>query len=316
MNILVTGGCGFIGSNFLETVFNKVTEQSKVINLDVVTYAADIKNVTPYEKKNNYFFEKVDLRDYNELCRVFEQHDISHVVHLAAESHVDNSICGPDAFIESNIIGTFNLLKASKVYNVTKFHHVSTDEVYGQLGEEGKFSESSPYNPNNPYSASKAASDFLVRSYCHTYKFPATISNCSNNFGPNQHDEKFIPTIIRSIKNGNKIPVYGRGLNVRDWIYVKDHCSAIWDVFERGRIGETYCIGANCEKKNIEVVALVCDYLGVKLEEWVHYTTDRKGHDFRYAIDNTKIKKELGWGWKYAFEDAMRETVRWYCEKY
>ena len=241
MNILVTGGAGFIGSNFIDYVLkNKSDLFSKVVNLDALTYAADLNNVKEFEENEKYFFENVNLCDFNKLLKVFKDHKITHVIHFAAESHVDNSISDPTEFIQSNIVGTFNLLSISRQLNVKKFHHVSTDEVYGELGESGKFNENTPYDPQNPYSATKASSDFLVKSYHHTYNLPITISNCCNNYGPRQHSEKFIPTVLRSLMGGKKIPLYGKGLNIRDWIYVEDHCAGVWEVFESGKLGETY----------------------------------------------------------------------------
>ena len=317
MNLLVTGGSGFIGSNFIEMVLKTKRDHiSKVVNLDVLTYAANLDNTKEFETDEKYFFEKVDLRDYEDLLGVFDRHNITHVVHFAAESHVDNSIEDPDAFIDSNIVGTFNLLKAARYHKVKKFHHVSTDEVYGDLGDEGKFSETTPYNPHNPYSASKAASDFLVKSYFHTYKLPITISNCSNNYGPKQHAEKFIPTVINAILNKRKIPLYGQGTNVRDWIYVMDHCEGVWEVLKNGNLGETYCIGANCEKRNIEIIETICNLLKVNIEVNIEYVKDRTGHDYRYAIDNTKITETLDWGPKTSFLQGMKDTIRWYHERH
>tara|TARA_R110002073_G_scaffold167751_1_gene324557 strand:+ start:216 stop:1169 length:954 start_codon:yes stop_codon:yes gene_type:complete len=317
LNLLVTGGCGFIGSNFIEMVLQtKRPWIKKIVNLDVLTYAGSLENTLDFETDEKYIFEKVDLCEYEDVLDVFDRHDITHVIHFAAESHVDNSIADPDAFIDSNIGGTFNLLKASRCHKVKKFHHVSTDEVYGDLGDDGKFSETTPYNPHNPYSASKAASDFLVSSYFHTYKLPITISNCSNNYGPRQHAEKFIPTVIRSILNGKKIPLYGEGTNVRDWIYVMDHCEGVWSVFESGELGETYCIGSNCEKKNIEIIETICDILEVIPSESIEYVKDRAGHDYRYAIDNTKITENLNWVPKVSFLEGMKDTIEWYNERH
>ena len=259
MNLLVTGGCGFIGSNFIEMVLQTKSETvSKVVNLDALTYAGSLDNTKEFADNKNYFFEEVNLCDMSEVLRVFKEHDITHVIHLAAESHVDNSILDPSAFIDSNVVGTFNLLKIAHELKIKRFHHVSTDEVYGALGESGKFHEFTPYDPRNPYSASKAASDFLVRSYFHTYGLPVTISNCSNNYGPRQHAEKFIPKVVMSILDKKKIPLYGKGINVRDWIYVRDHCEGVWRVFEDGVLGQTYCIGGDCEQRNIDVIESVC----------------------------------------------------------
>jgi len=317
LNLLVTGGCGFIGSNFIEMVLTKHRERiSKIVNLDALTYAGDVKNVENFIKDEKYYFEKINLCDASSLLKVYTKYNITHVVHLAAESHVDNSIINPSAFIESNIVGTFNLLKISHKLGVKRFHHVSTDEVYGELGETGKFNESTSYNPKNPYSASKASSDFLVRSYFHTYGLPITISNCSNNYGPRQHKEKFIPTVINSILNKRKIPLYGKGKNIRDWIYVKDHCEGLWKVLEHGILGETYCIGANCEKRNIEVIKIICGLMNVCDEEYIEYVKDRPGHDYRYAIDSKKIVNNLNWNATTSFEQGIKETIGWYNEQH
>ena len=317
MNLLVTGGCGFIGSNFVKMVLDRHRDSvSKVVNVDALTYAGSLQNTKDFQDDEKYVFEEVDLRNASDLLEVFERHSITHVVHLAAESHVDKSIDDPSSFVTSNVVGTHNLLKISRRQKVQRFHHVSTDEVYGELGDTGKFNEESPYNPKNPYSASKASSDFIARSYYHTYGFPVTISNCSNNYGPHQNDEKFIPTVIRSVLQGKKIPLYGAGLNVRDWIYVEDHCDGIWKVFTEGKLGETYCMGADCEKKNIEMIQVLCHHLQVVPEECIEHVTDRLGHDFRYAIDNTKIQNELGWTPRTSFEEGIASTVRWYNERY
>ena len=317
MNLLVTGGCGFIGSNFIEMALEaKRTWIKKIVNLDSLTYAGSLENTSDFELDEKYFFENVDLCDYDTLLDIFDKHSITHVIHFAAESHVDNAISDPDAFINSNITGTFNLLKAARKFNVKRFHHVSTDEVYGDLGDDGKFSEDTPYDPHNPYSASKAASDFLVKSYFHTYGLPVTISNCSNNYGPRQHLEKFIPTVINSILSNKKIPLYGKGINVRDWIYVSDHCEGVWQVATEGELGETYCIGASCERKNIDIIEEICKILDVKPSENIEYVKDRAGHDYRYAIDNTKIKEKLNWSPQTSFEEGMKKTVEWYSERH
>ena len=317
MNLLITGGAGFIGSNFIEMILQDKREFiSKVVNLDALTYAGSLNNTKDFENDEKYFFEKVDLRNLSQLLEVFIKHNITHVVHLAAESHVDNSILDPSAFIESNIVGTFNLLKIAQQVGVERFHHVSTDEVYGDLGPTGKFKETTPYNPRNPYSASKAASDFLVRSYFHTYKFPVTISNCSNNYGPRQHKEKFIPTVLYSILNGDKIPLYGKGTNVRDWIYVNDHCEGIWRVLQHGKLGETYCIGAECEKRNIDVIEIICECLNVSASECIEHVKDRPGHDQRYAIDTSKMHKNLNWLAETAFDEGIKKTIKWYNDRY
>jgi dTDP-glucose 4,6-dehydratase len=317
MNILVTGGCGFIGSNLIKFILEqKADEVSKVVNLDSLTYAADLKNTDEFIGNPKYSFAKIDLCDIENLRGVIYNHKITHIIHLAAESHVDNSIKDASAFIQSNIVGTFNLLKMCMEFDIQRFHHVSTDEVYGDLGPTGKFDENTPYDPKNPYSASKASSDMLVRAYHHTYGMPITISNCSNNYGPNQHKEKFIPTVINCILEGRKIPLYGSGTNIRDWIYVEDHCSAVWEVFTKGTTGETYCIGSDCEKKNIDVIEQICDIMNVIPSENVKYVEDRLGHDQRYAIDSTKIIKQLGWEPATTFEDGLRKTIEWYNEKH
>jgi|TARA_R110001592_G_scaffold71560_2_gene218701 dTDP-glucose 4,6-dehydratase len=315
MNLLITGGCGFIGSNFVDLVLNeKRTSINKVVNLDALTYAGSLKNTEEFEKDEKYVFEKVNICNFNEVLRVCNEHDITHIVHLAAESHVDNSILDARAFIDTNVVGTYNLLQVAHQNNL-RFHHVSTDEVYGELDEIGKFTEDTSYDPRNPYSASKAASDFLVMAYYHTYGLQMTISNCSNNYGPRQHEEKFIPKIISCIMNGDKIPLYGTGTNIRDWIYVKDHCEGLWDVLQTGRIGETYCIGANCEKRNIEIIRDICSVMQVSPEESIEFVKDRLGHDYRYAIDSTKIMESLGWNPETSFESGIKETIRWYNEK-
>jgi len=316
MNILVTGGCGFIGSNLIKFILEqKADEVSKVVNLDSLTYAADLENTDEFIGNPKYSFAKIDLCDIENLRGVIYNHKITHIIHLAAESHVDNSIKDASAFIQSNIVGTFNLLKMCMEFDIQRFHHVSTDEVYGDLGPTGKFDENTPYDPKNPYSASKASSDMLVRAYHHTYGMPITISNCSNNYGPNQHKEKFIPTVINCILEGRKIPLYGSGTNIRDWIYVEDHCSAVWEVFTKGTTGETYCIGSDCEKKNIDVIEQICDIMNVIPSENVKYVEDRLGHDQRYAIDSTKIIEQLGWEPATTFEDGLRKTIEWYNEK-
>jgi dTDP-glucose 4,6-dehydratase len=317
MNILVTGGCGFIGSNLIKFILEqKADEVSKVVNLDSLTYAADLENTDEFIGNPKYSFAKIDLCDIENLRGVIYNHKITHIIHLAAESHVDNSIKDASAFIQSNIVGTFNLLKMCMEFDIQRFHHVSTDEVYGDLGPTGKFDENTPYDPKNPYSASKASSDMLVRAYHHTYGMPITISNCSNNYGPNQHKEKFIPTVINCILEGRKIPLYGSGTNIRDWIYVEDHCSAVWEVFTKGTTGETYCIGSDCEKKNIDVIEQICDIMNVIPSENVKYVEDRLGHDQRYAIDSTKIIEQLGWEPATTFEDGLRKTIEWYNEKH
>jgi dTDP-glucose 4,6-dehydratase len=310
----VTGGCGFIGSNFIKHIINK-KQVFKLVNLDVLSYAGDLQNVEEFENDRKYYLQKVDLRDSPSVSDVFYKHNITHVVHLAAETHVDSSIFDADAFLESNVLGTHNLLKAALKFKIERFHHVSTDEVYGHL-EKGdkKFSENTSYNPRNPYAASKAASDFLVKSYFHTHGLPITISNCSNNYGPNQHREKFIPTVIGSVLRECKIPVYGKGDNIRDWIYVEDHCSALWSILKKGTIGETYLVGANCEKTNLEIINLICKILKVDPDDYISFVKDRAGHDFRYAINNKKIKDKLGWKPLTKINNGIKKTVEYYTK--
>jgi dTDP-glucose 4,6-dehydratase len=320
MNILVTGGLGFIGSNFIKYIINK-KEVDVVINIDTITKtssAANKKNAESFENHPKYKFYDfwLDVLDYapskKEFERIIKQYNITHIVHFAAESHVDNSISDPRRFVQSNILGTFNLLEIIRDFPEIRFHHISTDEVYGSLGEEGRFVETTPYAPNSPYSASKAASDMLVRAYNHTFKALVTISNCSNNYGPNQHNEKFIPVVINSILNNKKIPVYGNGKNVRDWIFVEDHCEAVWFVLNNGKIGETYNVGGNCEKTNLDIINDICQVLNVNPQDYISFVEDRKGHDFRYAIDNTKISKELNWNPKTSFNQGLKQTVEFY----
>jgi len=328
MNLLITGGAGFIGSNLIQHVIDD-PQIATLVNLDCLTYAGHLANLEKVSSNPKYVFEKVDLRDKAATLQVVEKHAITHVMHLAAESHVDRSISGPGDFISTNIIGTFNLLEAcrecwlspkSKVQS-PKFHHVSTDEVYGSLGATGLFTETTPYAPNSPYSASKASSDFLVRAYHHTYGLPTVITNCSNNYGPFQFPEKLIPVIIQNVLARKPIPVYGDGMNVRDWLYVRDHAEALWTVLNKGRIAETYNIGGHNEWANLRIVELICDIidelapkLGGNSRKLISFVTDRLGHDRRYAIDATKIQRELGWTPAHRFEDGIRETIRWYLD--
>jgi dTDP-glucose 4,6-dehydratase len=331
MNLLITGGAGFIGSNLIRHVIDK-PEVSKLVNLDCLTYAGHLENLEGIHGVHpRYVFEKVDLRDKDEVIRVIRQHDITHVMHLAAESHVDRSITGPGEFITTNINGTFHLLEACRDHwsNSSfaiphsslkpRFLHVSTDEVFGSLGATGFFTETTPYAPNSPYSASKAASDMLVRACHHTYGLPALITNCSNNYGPRQFPEKLIPVVIQSILARQPIPVYGDGMNVRDWLYVGDHCEALWTVLTQGKPGETYNVGGNNEKANLHLVQQICDLidemkpeLGGGSRRLITFVTDRPGHDRRYAIDAGKIERELGWTPAHTFETGIRETVAWY----
>ncbi len=324
MKILVTGGAGFIGSNFLNLFVPKFPDYT-FINLDKLTYAANPLNLKGIEGCPNYFFTRGDIDDYKQVEEIFDKHRPDLVVHFAAESHVDRSILGPAEFINTNIIGTFNLLEACRNHWDNKegklFHHISTDEVYGSLGETGKFKEETRYDPSSPYSASKAASDHLVRSYFKTYNLPVTITNCSNNYGPYQFPEKLIPLMILKALNNQKLPVYGKGENVRDWLYVEDHCEAIWQVITRGQRGDTYNIGGNCEMKNIEVVNLICTILAELqgtasdyYKKLITFVKDRPGHDLRYAIDSKKITKKLGWNPRETFETGLKKTIKWYLD--
>jgi len=332
MKLLITGGAGFIGSNLIHHVIDR-PEVEKLVNLDCLTYAGHLENLEKVAKHPKYIFEKVDLRDKAAVLRVVEKHDITHVMHLAAESHVDRSITGPGDFITTNILGTFNLLEACRACwlspqstghrpkSEVRFHHVSTDEVYGSLGATGFFTETTPYAPNSPYSSSKASSDMIVRAYFHTYGLPTVITNCSNNYGPYQFPEKLIPVVIQSILARKPVPVYGDGLNVRDWLYVRDHDEALWLVLTRGKPGETYNIGGHNEWANLHIVQLICDTidefvpkLGGDSRKLIAFVKDRLGHDRRYAIDASKIQRELGWTPAHKFEDGIRETIRWYLD--
>jgi dTDP-glucose 4,6-dehydratase len=323
MNILVTGGLGFIGSNFIKYIINK-KEVDTVINIDTTGKyygAANIKNADFFKDNTKYKFEDFWLEnlgvpvEVERFKKILKANSITHIVHFAAESHVDNSISDPRRFIQSNILGTFNLLEIMRDFPEVRFHHISTDEVYGSLGKEGKFVETTPYAPNSPYSASKASSDMLVGAYHHTFKALITISNCSNNYGPNQHKEKFIPVVINSILNNQKIPVYGNGKNIRDWIFVDDHCEAVWLILNKGKIGETYNIGGDCEKTNLEIINDICQTLNLNPQDYISFVEDRKGHDFRYAIDNTKINKELNWFPTTSFKDGILKTINFYKNK-
>jgi dTDP-glucose 4,6-dehydratase len=325
VNLLITGGAGFIGSNLIHHVIDQ-PNITKLVNLDCLTYAGHLANLEKVSTHPKYVFKKVDLRDKPATLRVVEEYQITHVMHLAAESHVDRSITGPGDFILTNILGTFNLLEACRGFWGTstgdkKFHHVSTDEVYGSLGATGLFTETTPYAPNSPYSASKASSDFLVRAYRHTYSLPTVITNCSNNYGPFQFPEKLIPVIIQNVLARKPIPVYGDGMNVRDWLYVRDHAEALWTVLTCGKIGETYNVGGHNEWANIKIVELICDtideyapQLGGNSRKLISFVRDRAGHDRRYAIDATKIQRELGWTPAHKFEQGIRETIRWYLD--
>jgi len=331
-NILVTGGAGFIGSNFIE-YFTKIHVDYRIINLDILTYAASMDNLNFINNEKNYKFVKGDICNRELVCHIFETYDIRGVIHFAAESHVDNSIENPDVFIRTNVNGTFTLLDVAynywmnepfcfkKGYENSRFHHISTDEVYGTLGEDGLFTEETPYAPNSPYSASKASSDMCVRSYHHTYGLNTVVTNCSNNYGPKQHEEKFIPTIIHKALQNEKIPIYGDGRNIRDWLFVTDHCMGIDLVYRHGVNGETYNIGGRNEKDNLFIVNIVCEILDKlkpktnSYKEQIHFVKDRAGHDRRYAIDASKIENELNWSAAENFESGIIKTVEWYLEK-
>lgn len=321
---LITGGAGFIGSNFLNLFVPRYPEHN-FINFDKLTYAANLLNLKDIESLPNYKFEQGDIAKYSCITKIFKKYTPDIVIHFAAESHVDRSILGPAEFVQTNIIGTFNLLEACRKnwpvsQNKNKlFHHVSTDEVYGSLGKNGYFIETTSYNPSSPYSASKASSDHLVRAYFRTYGLPIKITNCSNNYGPYQFPEKLIPLMVLNALEGKPLPVYGKGENVRDWLYVEDHCEAIWTVLQKGRVGETYNIGGNNEWKNINIVNKICDILAEELEKdpiefkkLIIFVKDRPGHDLRYAIDSTKIKNELHFQPQETFETGLRKTIKWY----
>ena len=306
--LLVTGGAGFIGSCFIRHILNKYPDY-KVVNLDSLTYAGNIENLKDVENNPNYVFVHGDIRDKKVVIDLVNQ--VDYVVNFAAESHVDRSISGPEIFIDTNVKGTLNLLQACKDFGVEKYLQVSTDEVYGTLGESGYFTESTPIAPNSPYSASKASADMLVRAYFETYKLPVLTTRCSNNYGPYQYPEKLIPLFISRLLNDQKVPVYGDGLNVRDWLYVYDHCEAIDAVLHKGKFGEVYNIGGNNEKTNLEITKIILDAMG-KDESYIEYVEDRLGPDKRYAIDNSKIVSELGWSPSLTFEEGIKRTIGWY----
>ena len=323
--ILITGGAGFIGSHVVRLFVNKYPG-TEIVNLDALTYAGNLENLEDVENKPNYTFEKGDITNEKFIDDLFERYDFDGVIHLAAESHVDRSITDPLSFIKTNIVGTVNLLNAARKQwkdneEGRLFYHISTDEVYGSLGDTGFFTEETSYDPRSPYSASKASSDHLVRAYFHTYKLPVVISNCSNNYGPNQFPEKLIPLVINNIKNMKPIPVYGKGENIRDWLYVVDHARAIDLIFNEGKTGETYNIGGNNEWKNIDLIKVMCKILDRKLdrepgtsESLITFVKDRAGHDLRYAIDSTKLMSELGWRPSLQFEEGIEKTIDWYLE--
>lgn len=311
-HILVTGGAGFIGSNFVRYMLHTHHDYS-LINYDALTYAGNLENLESIENNPRYHFIKGDICDRDAVEKLFRQFKIDAVVHFAAESHVDRSILGPAIFVQTNVVGTQVLLDAAQKFSVEKFLHVSTDEVYGSLGADGKFTEETPLHPNSPYSASKASSDLLVLAYCHTFAFPGVVTRCSNNYGPYQFPEKLIPLMIANALNNKPLPVYGDGMNVRDWLYVGDHCSALDVVLHKGKSGEVYNIGGNNEKKNIEIVKLILENLN-KPESLIQFVKDRPGHDRRYAIDATKIAEQLGWKPAHTFENGIVETIQWYLD--
>lgn len=345
-NVLITGGAGFIGSNFIHYLFGLSSAKNnlfsdadfngRVVNVDCLTYAGNLESLSDVEEKygkaagenQRYFFEKADICDRKEVERIFKEYDIDTVVHFAAESHVDRSILGPEAFVKTNVMGTFTLLDVARnfwkkedgsIRDDVLFHHISTDEVYGSLGESGYFTETTPYDPRSPYSSSKASSDHLVMAYFHTYGLPVTLSNCTNNYGPYQFPEKLLPLMISNIKDGKNLPVYGKGDNIRDWIYVEDHNRAVWLIVNKGLTGEKYNIGGENEWQNIKLLHKVIELTAAatgknpaEVEKTITYVKDRPGHDKRYAIDCTKIKEKLGWKRLMTFEEGLQETVDWY----
>ena len=331
--ILITGGAGFIGSNFI-TYFIENNKEIHVVNLDLLTYAGNLEHLKELDNHPRYTFFEGDICKRDLVENLFKEYNFSGVIHFAAESHVDNSIKNPDAFVKTNVFGTFTLLDIAKNYWMNapfeykegyenaRFHHISTDEVYGTLGAKGLFTETTPYAPNSPYSASKASSDFLVRSYYHTYGMNVVTTNCSNNYGPKQHDEKLIPTIIRKAISGENIPIYGDGKNIRDWLYVQDHCTGIELVYKNGKFGETYNIGGKNERNNLYIANKICEILDEiypkknSYKNQISFVKDRPGHDFRYAIDASKVENELGWKAAENFESGILKTIQWYLKKY
>lgn len=327
-SILITGGAGFIGSHFTSFLLERA-EQLRIVNLDNLTYAGNRSNLKAFEEDTRHVFIKGDIRDRDLLNTIFSRHNITGIIHFAAESHVDNSIDSPEPFIQTNINGTFALLEAARAFwlrdsegfETRRFHHISTDEVFGSLGGEGQFTESSPYAPNSPYSASKAASDLLVRSYHKTYGLNTVITNCSNNYGPRQHFEKLIPTVIKTALTGKDIPIYGDGSNVRDWLFVRDHCEALLQVYREAKPGSQYLIGGGHECSNLEMAGTICEILDREqpkhsgsYRDQIRLVKDRPGHDQRYAISNRKIKSDLGWAPSTPFEKGMEQTVKWYIQ--
>ncbi|RFU64738.1 dTDP-glucose 4,6-dehydratase [Peribacillus glennii] len=339
MNLLITGGAGFIGSNFVQYILDQHVD-IHIVNVDKLTYAGNLQNLGEVSHHPRHHFVQGDICDRQLLDNLFEKYQIEGVIHFAAESHVDNSIKKPLSFVQTNVLGTLTLLEAARsfwmedfgsyktAFQHARFHHISTDEVYGSLGMEGFFTENTPYAPNSPYSASKASSDMLVRSYYQTYGMNVVTTNCSNNYGPKQHAEKLIPTIIRRALALETIPIYGNGQNIRDWLYVLDHCRAIEKVFFNGKSGETYLIGAHNEKTNVEIAQEICDFLDMEkpipvnekginsYKQLIEYVEDRPGHDFRYAIDDTKLRNELGFKFKYVFNKGIEETIQFYLKQY
>ncbi len=328
--LLVTGAAGFIGSNFVRRMLEK-HDNVKVVSYDKLTYAGNLTNLDNLNNKHNHTFIHADINDSEKVKETLINHKIDCIVHFAAESHVDNSIVGPTVFFETNVMGTLSLIESARTvwFDINnwsdkqcRFHHVSTDEVYGSLAlDDAAFTEESRYQPNSPYSASKASSDHIVRSYFHTFGLPTTLSNCSNNYGPYQHQEKLIPTVIKKCLNNERIPVYGNGLNIRDWLYVDDHCDAIEAILTKGIVGETYNVGGNCELDNLSLIKCICHMMDDLIPQKKSYmdlmsfVKDRKGHDFRYAIDNSKIKRELGWESKQSFIELLSNTVTFYIQK-
>ena len=324
-NLLVTGGCGFIGANFIRHLLEETAFAGRIVNVDKLTYAGNPLSLAEVAEKHRtrYVFIRADIADREAMARIFDEFSVDAVCHFAAESHVDRSIVRPDDFIHTNILGTYTLLQLARerMPRIQRFHHVSTDEVFGSLGEQGYFTETTPYSPNSPYSASKASSDHLVRAFHATYGLPVTVSNCSNNYGPLQFPEKLIPLMILNALEGKPLPVYGDGRNVRDWLFVRDHCTAVWEILQNGNDGETYNVGGRNELENLAVVHGICDLVdelatplpgGKKRRELITFVKDRPGHDRRYAIDCTKIERELGWRPAESFETGLRKTVQWY----
>jgi dTDP-glucose 4,6-dehydratase len=323
-NLLVTGGCGFIGSNFVRYLLARDDYRGRVVNVDKLTYAGNAENLADVAGAfpGRYVFVRGNICDAAHMAHIFDRYEIDAVCHFAAESHVDRSIVGPGDFVQTNVVGTFNLLELARARmgSLELFHHVSTDEVYGSLGVDGLYTEETAYRPNSPYAASKAGSDHLVRAYHKTYGLPVKISNCSNNYGPYQFPEKLIPLMILNALEGKPLPVYGDGKNVRDWLYVTDHCRAVWEIMRRGRVGETYIIGGRTEKQNLEVVETICDIVDETVSgnrtgssrDLITLVADRPGHDRRYAIDFSKLQREFGWAPAESFETGIRKTVAWY----